>query len=215
MTGRGVVRPGSFAIRVLGERKSLANFAVIVSLWAVSKVVAHVFAEHIQEIRIGLLRGHSVITGDVTLVRPLIRDHRVNHRPIVLADPDPSSVFPSSFDRKRPLTVKGDPALRETLFESGIKSASCLFLLSNDDQKNIDVAVSAWELVRKRRVGALSCYVHIGDRRLTEILENREADWLAGLFGELPSRFQSVVSLVASCAPLSPLGAESAVHASD
>ena len=148
--------------------------AVIVSLWAVGKVVAHVFAEHIQEIRIGLLRRHTVIAGEPALVRPFIGDHRANHRRIVLADPNPSNVFPSSFDRKRPLTVKGDPALPETLFECGIRRASCLFLFFNDDQKNIDVAVSAWDLARKSRSGALSCYLHIGDRRLTEILENRE-----------------------------------------
>lgn len=36
---------------------------LIVSLWAVGKVIAHVFAEHIQEIRIGLLRRHMVVAG--------------------------------------------------------------------------------------------------------------------------------------------------------
>lgn len=147
---------------------------VIVSLWAVGKVAAHVFAEHIQEIRIGLFRRHTVIAGNPALVLPLIGDHWVNHRRIVLADPNPLNVFPSSFDRIHPLTVKGDPSLPETLLQCGIKRASCLFLLFNDDQKNIDVAVAAWELVRKTRSGALICYLHIGDRRLTEILENRE-----------------------------------------
>ena len=146
---------------------------VIVSLWAVGKVVAHVFAEHIQEFRIGLLHRHSVIAGEPSFARPLIADHRANRRQIVLADPNPANIFPSNLDRKRPLSVKGDPALPTTLFESGIRRASALFLLFNDDQKNIDVAVSAWDSARKTRSGTLNCFLHIGDRRLTEILEHR------------------------------------------
>jgi RyR domain len=147
---------------------------LIVSLWAVGKVVAHVFAEHIQEICIGLIRRHTVIAGQPPLVRTLIGDHRLNHRRIVLVDPNPLDVFASAFYGKRPLAVRGDPALRETLFESGIRRASRLFLLFSDDQRNIDVAVAAWEIVRKSRSGALTCHLHIGDRRLTEILEKAD-----------------------------------------
>ncbi len=156
--------PWTLAIaRVLG---------VVVSLWAVAKVVAHVFAERIQEIRVGLLRGHSIVAGEASLVRPMIDDHRANHRCIVLADSNPSVVYPSRFDRERPLAVKADPSLPETLVECGIKHASSLFLLFSDDQRNIDVAVSAWDLARKRGTGTLTFYIHIDDRRLTEILEN-------------------------------------------
>jgi hypothetical protein len=87
------------------------------------------------------------------------------------------------------LVLRGDATDRDLLRKAGVAGARYLVVASEDDAWNADVALSARDVVARRRRG-LPCFVHVAQPGLSELLA--EAALGAGGTGQLRLEFFNV-----------------------
>jgi hypothetical protein len=152
---------------------TVAQWLLLLSfLWLSLKVIVTIIApDFLSDTRVRLcFRNHVVICGlnETTLYLT----HAYKERKIVVLAGESNKYAESLRIKGIKLFVCGDPADEVSLRKAGIRRASRVYVVTDNDRKNVDITRSVSGLLKKgRRDDALKCYTRIEDRELKILLE--------------------------------------------
>ncbi len=150
--------------------KVLATGVLLVGLF---KVVEQFFFEHYTQLRLLFKRQPTLIVGMHGKGKLLLDDLKKNYGETAVViehkrdHPDIRQVR-----RRGHLAVFGNAADAETLKDAGIGKASRLISFLSDEQLSIAIMQTLHANLRHKRLGdPLDCYLHLGNARVTQLVQ--------------------------------------------
>jgi hypothetical protein len=138
------------------------------------------FATEWRHFRVGFAKGHTVICGlgprALRLARCFLTERGASR--VVLVAPAASADDLAACRAAGATLILGDPGKTETLVRAGVHKAKHLVALSGDDRANVEIAVSAYNLMKTRRADglrALKCFAQLEDVDLRASLQRSGA----------------------------------------
>ena len=116
-------------------------------------------------------RNHTIICGLNAVSIELIKKNA--HSKIVVIASE-NNEYTESLNQRNIKLIVGDAADESVLKLSNIKSANKIYILTENDKKNVDIAQTAFSICKEDRkmVNPLKCYTLINDTILKVILED-------------------------------------------
>lgn len=153
----------------------LARFlAPVVAAYTAVATLAAVFREKLKMFFLRFTKNHVVICGlgrkGLLLANGFIeKGYRV-----VVIEQDPNNNYLEQCKDHGVIILAGNATSRELLRNAQVPKARYLISVCGDDGANAEVAVLSYELVGERRGRVLTCFVHIVDSKLCNLLRERE-----------------------------------------
>jgi hypothetical protein len=139
-----------------------------------------IFATEFRHFRVGFAKEHTVICGlgprALRLVRCFLTERGAER--VVLVASAPSADDFAACRAAGATLIVGDAAKTETLVRAGVHKAEHLIALSGDDRANVEIAVSAYNLMKTRtHIGShtLRCFAQLEDVDLRASLQRSVA----------------------------------------
>lgn len=190
-----VLEGGAVAGPVPWELDVARVAAPAVAAWAVVLVVASLFREELEVLRVRALRGHTVVVGLGRRSRAVVDALAGRGARVVVVEQDPVHPALAAIRARGVPVVVGDARLRVTLGRAGVGRAARVVVLTADDATNLEVAAAARDAVVARDGVAspagserLEIVAHLGDPDLALLLWAAEAE----RYDEAPARLDFV-----------------------
>ena len=153
----------------------IARFLVpAVTAYTAFLAFTSIFIQQTDRIRLWFIRDQIVICGlgrkGFRLANQFLRDGR----PVVVVEIDDGNDWVENIRSSGAIIIQGDATDRDLLEKVNLKRASCLISVLGDDGKNAEVAVQAKNISQYRKVGTLTCIIHIFNSHLWELLREKE-----------------------------------------
>jgi hypothetical protein len=172
----------------------IARFlAPLVALFTAIQAFVTIFYKQLQRAGLRFARDHVVICGLGRKGLILAREfHLLGYRVVVLEQDEKNSRLEQCMEQGI-VTLIGKAADIELLRRAGVRKAIYVISVCGDDGANAEVAVNTRHLATGGRGRALTCFIHIGDLDLRNLLREQEIyGGEAGLFRlELFNVFES------------------------
>jgi len=147
----------------------LAAYTAISGLYAI-------FREQIMLISSQWYKDHVIVCG-LGLKGTLIADDMYPNHKVIAIEKDENNPEIPKLKCRGVVVLIGNAVDPDVLCRAGVHRAKYLISVCGDDGINAEVAVNARELIRSygdRRVGVLTCFIHIYEPELCEFLMERE-----------------------------------------
>ncbi|NLI77876.1 MAG: hypothetical protein GX442_15740 [Candidatus Riflebacteria bacterium] len=127
--------------------------------------------DHLRVWTMRWLRGHALIAGSGPAALTLARQFRRQGLKVILVGGAEGDQAMAEANAHGIPVLPGDPGDRHLLRDARIDQAAWLVCLTGDDGSNLHVAMSAYELTRRRPPGddALRCRLELHDDRLRDL----------------------------------------------
>ena len=155
----------------------LARFlAPIVAAYTALAALAVVFREKLTMFYLRFTKNHVVICGLGRKGLLLAKGFLESNHCVVVIEKDPNNSLLEGCKDHGAILLIGNAASRNVLRSAQVQEARYLISVCGDDGVNAEVAVHAYTLVGDRKGKALTCFVHIVDSRLCNLLREREIE---------------------------------------
>lgn len=158
-------------------RLQFARFlAPLLTVSTAAMGLAALFGEKLRLFKLCFLRGHVVVCGAGRKGVQLVSEFRTDHR-VVVIESDPTSSEIATCRDFGATVITGDATEDSVLDRAGVHHAAYLFTVCDNDGVNVEVAVKAYQKIRKdpaRLPRILKCYVHIIDLRLCALFKQHK-----------------------------------------
>ena len=145
-----------------------------VLVYTAAKALLEIFRDQLQLFQVRFAQDHVVICGlGEKGYRLAVSCAEQGYRVVVLEKDAANSRFQSCRTRGM-INLIGDATDTEQLRRAGVQRAHYLFSVLGDAGDNAEVAVGARELVKERRNGSLTCFIHIAPPELAMLLREKE-----------------------------------------
>ncbi|MBN1618231.1 NAD-binding protein [Candidatus Dojkabacteria bacterium] len=132
-----------------------------VSIYAVLWGIARLFGEQIDSFRIKFLSNHVIICGLGNKGIRLAKDYRSKGKKVVVIETDPNNPNLSLCKDYKIFIIIGNASEDNILLKSGIKRASHIIVVCNNDITNASVFLKIKSLVKSKHLREIRCSVHI------------------------------------------------------
>jgi hypothetical protein len=164
-TGGGALGPKPW------ELEGARFLAPGLTLYTAAKALAALFADQIRSLHLSRVRNHVIISGNGRKAAALARSFLEVGERVVLLNDDATGDAADALIREGALLARRDASTQLRLRSAGVARARYVIAIDDDDALNADVAACARAETRDRRTSALTCFVHIADPRLSELLQ--------------------------------------------
>lgn len=137
--------------------------ALFVAVGATVGALLAIFRDQVGWMRVRFARNHVLMCGLGRCGTRLAVAFRDRGYTVVVIERDPSSPGVAAARREGVIVLPGDATEPAVLRRAGIRRARYLLALCGDDGINVDVAVTAHELVEVTRGRPLDCFAHVVD----------------------------------------------------
>ena len=153
----------------------LARFTLpALTAFTLLQAIIHLFREQMQWLQLWGLDQHIIICGLGRKGSHLI-DELLHHKKRLLVIQNGIDKITANVYRKQGvLVLNGDPCDSDILKSGRITKASHLVCLLGDDQKNLNIAHKAYNLVKIINGHKLTCIVHLGSQHLLNLVKKSE-----------------------------------------
>lgn len=153
----------------------LARFlGPIVFFYTIWQTIAAVIAHQMEMTRLRFLRDHVIICGlgqkGLLLAKSFCR---TGHK-VVIIEVDPTNVYARQCREWGAIILFGDASDCEMLRKARLDTARYLIAFCDNDGINSQIAVNTHNLCMSRSGFPLTCYVHIADPELCDLLKEQE-----------------------------------------
>lgn len=158
----------------IGWQLQVARFlAPVVTAYAVVQAVLVLFAVQVQRTWLRWRGGHVVVCGLGRKGSRLVEELRRLGRRVIVIDHDPNNDDLAHCRSIGAVTIVGPAHHKWTLRKSHVHRADSLIAVTADDGTNVEIAVRAHELNRRRSAlrGPLKCVVHVEEPRLRRLFQ--------------------------------------------
>jgi voltage-gated potassium channel Kch len=138
--------------------------ALVVALGATVGALLAIFRDQVGWLRVRFARNHVLICGLGRCGTRLAVAFRDRGDTVVVIEKDPSAPGVAAARREGVVVVSGDATEPVILRRAGVRRARHLLALCGADGINVDVAVTAHELIETRARRPLDCFAHVVDR---------------------------------------------------
>lgn len=139
---------------------------------ALLRVLATLFRDQLQLLRMRLLRGHVIVCGLGRKGLGLARSLRAERVAVVVIELDAGNDHIDSCRATGATVLVGDATDRATLHRAGIAWASRVVSVCGDSGTNAEVAAAVHDVTSNRR-DPIDCLVHVDEPRLFDLLRTR------------------------------------------
>jgi hypothetical protein len=147
--------------------------ALIVTFWAVALILSRAFLGPLHRLRLWLCSDHVIVCGlgriGTRFAKALSEDYQV-----VVVEKDQGNKVDDDLKGANIVSVHGNATEDKILRQAGIGRARYLITALGDDSANAEIAIQARKLVKGRSHDPLTCFVHVLDPELCEILRVNE-----------------------------------------
>jgi hypothetical protein len=147
--------------------------ALIVTFWAVALIMSRAFLGPLHRLRLWLCSDHVIVCGmgriGSRFAKALSEDYQV-----VVIDKDQGKKIDDELKGANVVNVQGNATEDKVLRRAGIGRAKYLITALGDDSANAEIAIQARMLVKGRSRDPITCFVHVLDPELCEVLRVNE-----------------------------------------
>ena len=147
--------------------------AIIVIYWAAVLILARAFVAPLRRLRLWLCSDHVIVCGTDRIgsrfAKTLSEDYQV-----VVVEPDQSTGSLDGLRDSGVLIVHGNAEDEKVLRRAGIDRARFIIPSLGEDSTNAEVAIQARRMVEGRSRDPLTCFLHVMDPELCEVLRVNE-----------------------------------------
>ncbi|GIM90315.1 RyR domain-containing protein [Paractinoplanes toevensis] len=148
----------------------IARFAApIVTVYLIILATQALILGSLQQARINVMRGHSILCGPHELTRRLAEQIRDEKGKVVVISPEPAKPHV----RGRALHMVGDPRRPAVLARAGLHRAKEVITVGLDNVRNAEVAIAV-DAVNQAKGTRVVCYAEAQDRGLFEAVIRQE-----------------------------------------
>ncbi|MCJ7716319.1 MAG: NAD-binding protein, partial [Anaerolineales bacterium] len=133
-----------------------------------------IFIQQTDRIRLWFIRDQVIICGLGRKGFRLATQFLHQGYPVVVIEMDEGNDWIENARSAGAIVIHGDASDPELLEKVNLHRARCLISVLGDDGKNAEVAVQAEKLSRMRKIGTLTCIIHIFDSQLWGLLREKE-----------------------------------------
>ncbi len=147
--------------------------AIIVIYWAAVLILARAFVAPLRRLRLWLCSDHVIVCGTDRIgsrfAKTLSEDYQV-----VVVEPDQSTGSLDGLRDSGVIIVHGNAEDEKVLRRAGIDRARFVIPSLGEDSANAEVAVQTRKMVEGRSRDPLTCFLHVMDPELCEVLRVNE-----------------------------------------
>jgi len=169
-----VLQSGSVAGAKCWELEVSRFLAPALTIYTAAAAVAAIFYEELHAIRLRRAEDHTVICGLGYKGMLLARELLSCGETVVIVDRAQDNPFVEQARGEGALVLIADATDRKALRAAGVDKAKCLVAACSDDGVNAEIAARARELARGDSTGTLTCFVHIVEPELCNLLGEQE-----------------------------------------
>jgi hypothetical protein len=165
-----IIHSGAVASPVPWQLEIARFLAPAVAAGATLSAMVHLLGERLSGIRVRFYSNHVVVCGLGRLGSLLARSLREAGYEVVGVESDAQN---GAIARRREdgvVVLMGDGTDPAMLRRAGVGRARYLFAVAGDDGRNSDIAIGAGELADGRSGSPLTCFVHVLDDKLSDLL---------------------------------------------
>jgi voltage-gated potassium channel Kch len=136
-----------------------------------------------QMLKLHTFKGHVVICGLGQKGARLAEGFLQSQRRVVAIERNEQNEMISAFREQGAIVLTGDAGDTRLLRKVGVEKAGELFVVTADDNENVEIAVRAYDLVGKRQEalkGRVRCYVHIFKPYLRDLFKKHHVFTVTG-----------------------------------
>ena len=153
----------------------IARFLVpAVTAYTAFLAFTSLFIQQTDQIRLWFIRDQVIICGLGRKGFRLTTQFLQQGNPVVVIEMDEGNDWIENARSAGAIVIHGDASDPELLEKVNLNRARCLISVLGDDGKNAEVAVQAEKLSRSRKIGTLTCIIHIFDSQLWGLLREKE-----------------------------------------
>jgi voltage-gated potassium channel Kch len=157
----------------------------LLTVYTVLQALMQLFLEQTQKLRLRRLHDHVVICGMGRKGSRLAQELLDLGRQVVIIEKEPRQENVEIFRRLGAIVLNGDATNIDVLTSARILHARNLVCLLGGDSDNLQIAYQAYQLTRTRRVGKLTCIIHLSSIDLLNFIRSSELSAEPGVPFEL------------------------------
>lgn len=156
----------------IGWKLQFARFAApVAAAYAGFAALLSIFYYQVQLFRPWLIGGHVIVCGLGRKGSKLVQQLRARGECVVVIEHDEKNAELDRCRQMGAIVLIGAANDRWLLDKACVHRAKALISIVGDDGTNVETAVLAHELNKKRTSGSLDCVVHVFDPRLQRVLK--------------------------------------------
>ena len=172
-----------------GEVNWILQFArfllPLLTVYTVFQVLMQLFMEQTQRLRLRRLKNHVVICGMGRKGSRLARELLGLGRQVVIIEKEPRRENAEIIHSLGAIVLEGDATNKDILTKASILHARNLVCLVGGDSENLQAAYQAYQLTRTRRMGKLTCIIHLSSIDMLNLIRRSELSAEPGVPFEL------------------------------
>ncbi|MCJ7624194.1 MAG: NAD-binding protein [Anaerolineaceae bacterium] len=134
----------------------------------------HLFTEQIQWLRLWRLHDHVIICGLGRKSDCLASELLALGQRVVMIEKKPLSAKAIDLQQQGVIFISGDATDQDVLSSARPQRARHLICLLGEDRQNLQVAFQAYHLTQGRRLGKLTCILHLSSPDLLNLIKRSE-----------------------------------------
>ena len=155
----------------------VARFLIpALTVYTALSALALIFSEQMQIFKLWRIRDHVIICGLGRKGILLVEQFCALDMDVVVLEQDEGNDWLEVSRGLGAVVLVGDAADPELLQQAKVEQARYLVAVMGDDGANAEVAIRAQELMQERKVGVLTCLIHIVDPQLYDLLREKELE---------------------------------------
>lgn len=149
----------------------LARFLLpALTAYALLQAVLNLFREQMQFLQLWGLKDHIIICGLGRKGGHLVDDLLHHNKRLLVIQNDIDPIIANEYRKKGVFIFDSDPGDTDTLKSARITEASHLVCFLGDDQKNLNIAHKAYDIVQNNTNHKLICIVHLTSQELLNLV---------------------------------------------
>jgi hypothetical protein len=169
-----ILESGSVSVPVSWELEVARLLAPATAAYTAIQALTLLFYEQLQLLRVHFIKNHVVICGLSRKGLLLAKGYHERGERVVVIEQDEENPLLQECREQGAIVLIGNAANRELLRKARVHKGNYLVSVCGDDGANAEVAIHACELVERRKDKPLTCFIHIVDPRLCNLLRERE-----------------------------------------
>jgi hypothetical protein len=165
-----IIHSGAVAQPVPWQLEIARFLAPAVAAGATLSALATLLGEQLAAARVRFYSKHVVVCGLGRLGSLLARTLREAGYQVVAIEPDAENGAIARCREVGIVVLVGDGTDPAVLSKAGARRAGYLFAVAGDDGRNSDIAIAAAGLAGARSGSPLTCFVHVMDDKLADVL---------------------------------------------
>ena len=157
----------------------------LLTVYTVFQALMQLFVEQTQKLRLRRLKDHVVICGMGRKGSHLARELLGLGRQVVIIENELKQENTDDFRHLGAIVLAGDATNKDVLTSARILHARNLVCLVGGDSENLQTAYHAYQLTHTRRVGKLTCIIHLSSIDLLNLIRSSELSTEPGVPFEL------------------------------